>query len=163
MTARRSSFVRRALLALVAPALLVLATAPASAQGKGHGNGHRNEHDGKGKAAAQASAPHGTAGDAHAARAKSVPPGHAKRHVTHDDAVSVSRQVLGEKGYVVSRVERKGNTRVIYYYRGNNGRGKGHGPLMHMVVRPTTVDRYSFDGAPKGLVPDMMARLRQRM
>ena len=93
------------------------------------------------------------------ARVKAEPPGQAKKRVTHTEAVDVSRRVLVERGYVVSRVERRGDTRVIYYYRGNNGRGKGHGPLQRMVVRPSQ-DRFVFDGAPADVQKAVRMRLQ---
>ena len=137
----RHSFVRRALLALVAPALLAVASSPAHAQGKGkHAGGNAPSH----------ATP--------SAKAKSQAPGKAKHRVSHDEAVDVSRRVLVEQGYVVTRVERVGGNRVIYYYRGNNGRGKGHGPLQRIVVRPTA-DRYAFDGAPSNVLKAVTMRL----
>ena len=45
--------------------------------------------------------------------------------VSGDKAVSVSRSVLIQRGYHVVRVEQVGPTQVIYFRRGNNGRGKG--------------------------------------
>ena len=141
------SFVRRALLALVAPALFAVASTPAHAQGKGkHASGH-----------AQASAKPAAKNSAqNSAKPKSA--GKAKHRVSHDEAVDVSRRVLVEQGYVVTRVERVGGNRVIYYYRGNNGRGKGHGPLQRIVVRPTA-DRYAFDGAPSNVLKAVTMRL----
>ena len=145
----RHSFVRRALLALVAPALLAAASSPALAQGKGkHAGGN-----------AQSSAKPAAKGSAkNSAKPKSVAPGKAKHRVSHDEAVDVSRRVLVEQGYVVTRVERVGGNRVIYYYRGNNGRGKGHGPLQRIVVRPSA-DRYVFEGAPSNVLKAVTMRL----
>lgn len=65
-----------------------------------------------------------------------VPPGHAKRHYTSVEAVGVTRDVMRRHGYEVERVERHGDDQVIYYYRGNMGRGRGHGPLERMVIHP---------------------------
>jgi hypothetical protein len=71
---------------------------------------------------------------------------------TSTKAVDVSRTVLVKQGYEVVRVERVGATRVLYYRRGNNGRGKGKGPLEKLVIR-TVKDRVVFeDAAPDILV-----------
>ena len=91
--------------------------------------------------------------------AKAKPEGKGKHKVTHTEAVDVSRRVLVEHGYVVSRVERRGDTQVIYYYRGNNGRGKGQGPLQRIVVRPTA-DRFVFEGAPADVKRAVTMRLQ---
>ena len=75
------------------------------------------------------------------------PPGHAKKRVTTVDAVVVSRNILISHGYDVIRVERVGVTQVIYYRRGNNGRGRGHGPIEKMIVKPAG-DVVIFESAP---------------
>lgn len=86
-------------------------------------------------------------------------PAKAKIVITHDRAVDVTREVLVAKGYRVERVERVGATRVIYFYRGNRGRGRGRGPLMRMVVRPVG-DGFEFDHAPSGVTVDIKVRLK---
>ena len=105
-------------------AALALAAAPAHAQGKG-----------KGKAQPATPATPATAAQANAKGPRKVPPGQAKK-ITPDEAVTASRDVLQRNGYRVVRVETVGATRVIHYRRGNNGNGKGQGPLMKLVVRP---------------------------
>ena len=65
-----------------------------------------------------------------------VPPGQAKKHYTSVQAVDVTRDVMHRHGYEVTRVERHGDDQVIYYYRGNMGRGRGHGPVERMVIHP---------------------------
>lgn len=79
--------------------------------------------------------------------------GKAKHYAaTSTKAVDVSRTVLVKQGYEVDRVERVGATQVLYYRRGNNGRGKGKGPLEKLVIR-TVKDRVVFeDAAPDILV-----------
>jgi hypothetical protein len=152
MTAR--PFVRRALSAL---ALLAIVTAPAAAQqGKGK----------KGSASAHASKPAVKPAAKPAAKhsvkpaPKAKPAGGKEKHkVTHAEAVDVSRRVLIEQGYSISRVERRGDTQVIYYYRGNNGRGKGRGPLERIVVRPKA-DRFVFEGAPSSVLKAVTLRLQ---
>ena len=118
---------------LVLPAfvLAVAACVPAQAahaQGKGHGRG------------------------------QGAPPGHAKKHVvTTDRAIVVTREVLVSHGYEFVRVERLGEARVIYYRRGNMGRGKGKGPIERMVVRPAQ-ELVVFEAAPRPLRVDINVR-----
>src|SRR5262245_6180821 len=78
-----------------------------------------------------------------------VPPGQAKK-VTPSGAVVVIRDVFGRNGYEVVRVEQVGVTHVVYYRRGNMGRGKGKGPLERMVVRPSN-NIVVFEGGPANL------------
>lgn len=131
-----SRLVRRA---LVAAAVLSIAIVPsvASAQGKSKGSKGGDHGHGGGQR---------------------VPPGQAKKKYTHAQAVDISREVLVANGYVVQRVDVVNGTRVIYYYRGNNGRGKGRGPLERIVVRPSA-ERYVFDGAPRGILSEIMRRM----
>jgi hypothetical protein len=79
--------------------------------------------------------------------------------VSSDKAVSVSRTVLIEQGYQIVRVERAGPTRVIYFRRGNNGRGKGKGPLQRMVIR-TTRERVFFEEVEPSVLIDIDVRLK---
>jgi len=65
-----------------------------------------------------------------------VVPAPAKRRYTSVQAVDVTRDVMHRHGYEVARVERHGDDQVIYYYRGNMGRGRGHGPVERMVIHP---------------------------
>jgi hypothetical protein len=53
------------------------------------------------------------------ASARRVPPGHAKKTVTVDRAVIVTREVLTQHGYEVVRTESVDGTRVVYYRAGN--------------------------------------------
>jgi hypothetical protein len=86
--------------------------------------------------------------------------GKAKQYaVSSDKAISVTRTVLIEQGYQVVRVERVGPTRVIYFRRGNNGRGKGKGPLQRMVIR-TVRERVVFEEAEPSLLIDIDVRLK---
>jgi hypothetical protein len=79
--------------------------------------------------------------------------------VTSDKAVSVSRTVLTEQGYHIVRVERTGPTRVIYFRRGNKGRGKGKGPIQRMVIR-TTRERVYFEEVDPAVLIDIDIRLK---
>jgi len=89
-----------------------------------------------------------------------APPGHAKKKVvTADQAIIVTREVLVSHGYEIVRVERVQTTRVVYYRRGNMGRGKGKGPIEKIVIRPEP-DRVVFvSQPPKGLMIDINVRL----
>lgn len=79
--------------------------------------------------------------------------------VSSDKALSVTRTVLVEQGYNVVRVERVGATQVIYFRRGNNGRGKGKGPLQRMVIR-TVRDRVYFEEAEPSVLVNIDVRLK---
>jgi hypothetical protein len=79
--------------------------------------------------------------------------------VSTDRAVSVTRTVLVDRGYQVVRVERIGATHVVYYRRGNMGRGKGKGPLRRMVIR-TVRDRVVFEETEPSVQVDIDVRLK---
>jgi hypothetical protein len=88
---------------------------------------------------------------------KGTHPGQAKK-VTPDAAVVVTRDVLVKHGFTFVRVERVGGTQVIYYRRGNMGKGKGLGPIQRMVVRPSG-DIVVFDNAPSVVLVDVKLKL----
>ena len=79
--------------------------------------------------------------------------------VAPDRAVSVTREVLVRQGYEVVRIETVGNDQVIYYRRGNRGRGKGKGPLVTMIVRRVE-NRIVFVDTPDAILVDINVRLR---
>lgn len=85
-------------------------------------------------------------------------PGQSKKVVTTGDAVSASREILVKHGYQFVRVETVGATQVIYYRRGNMGKGKGLGPVEKMVVRPSS-SVVVFEGGPSGVLVDLRIRL----
>lgn len=88
-----------------------------------------------------------------------TPPGHQKKTpVTADKALEVTRVVLQEQGFLVVRVEQVEGARVVYYRRGNNGRGRGQGPIEKMVIRPAT-DRIVFEAAPESVRLQINIRL----
>ena len=89
---------------------------------------------------------------------QSPPPGQAKKQVTPAAAVVVSREVLVKHGFTVVRVEQLGNAQVIYYRRGNNGRGPPRGPMEKMVVRPSG-QIVVFEAAPAPVLADIKVRL----
>jgi len=86
------------------------------------------------------------------------PPPQAKKQVTPATAVVVSREVLVKHGFSVVRVEQVGATQVIYYRRGNNGRGRGGGPMEKMVVRPSG-QIVVFESTPAPVLADIKIRL----
>jgi hypothetical protein len=79
--------------------------------------------------------------------------------VSSDRAVSVTRTVLVQRGYVVVRVERLGPTHVVYYRRGNMGRGKGKGPIQRMVIRRMR-DRVIFEETEPSVLVDIDLKLK---
>jgi uncharacterized protein (UPF0548 family) len=92
-----------------------------------------------------------------------VQQGHAKRPKvkkvhTSDEAVDITRVVLREQGYELVRVEQRGDVRVVYYRRGNMGRGRGKGPIMYMIVRPSP-ERMIIERAPSAVLVQINVRL----
>lgn len=79
--------------------------------------------------------------------------------VTSDRAVMVTRTVLVERGYKVIRIERVGPSQVVYYRRGNMGRGRGKGPVERMVIR-TVRDRVVFEEAEPDVLVDIDLKLK---
>ena len=116
---------------LLAAASLFCPSRGALAQGKGHGN--QGSH---------------------------VPPGQAKKKVvTADQAIVATREVLVSHGYEIVRVEMVRETRVVYYRRGNMGRGKGKGPVERIVIRPEPERIVWVSPPPKGILVDINVRL----
>ncbi len=86
--------------------------------------------------------------------------GHKKEFaVAPDRAISVTREVLVRQGYEVVRIETVGNDQVIYYRRGNRGRGRGKGPLVKMIVRRVE-NRVIFVDTPDAILVDINIRLK---
>ena len=79
--------------------------------------------------------------------------------VSSDKAMDATKVVLQRQGYELVRVVQDGDTRVIYYRRGNNGRGKGKGPMERMVIR-TVNRRVIFDEAPSAILVDIDFQLK---
>jgi hypothetical protein len=79
--------------------------------------------------------------------------------VSSDRAVTVTRAVLVQRGYNVVRIEQVGPTRVVYYRRGNMGRGRGKGPIQRMVIR-TVRDRVVFEDAEPDVLVDIDIKLK---
>ena len=86
--------------------------------------------------------------------------GHKKEFaVAPDRAVSVTREVLVRQGYEVIRIQTVGNDQVVYYRRGNMGRGKGKGPPMKMVIRRVE-NHVVFVDTPDAVLVDINVRMR---
>lgn len=79
--------------------------------------------------------------------------------VAPDRAISVTRDVLVRQGYEVVRIDIVGNDRVVYYRRGNMGRGKGKGPIVKMIIRRVE-NRIVFVDTPDAILVDINVKLR---
>src|SRR5881396_2433758 len=84
-----------------------------------------------------------------------------KYAVTTDRALIVTKDVLVKQGYEVVRVENSGHDYVVWYRRGNKGRGKGKGPPVRMVIhRDMDMDRVVFLETPNAVLVDIDVRLK---
>jgi len=79
--------------------------------------------------------------------------------VSDDRAVTVTKEVLVKDGFDVVRVERVGETQVVYYRRGNMGKGKGKGPIQKMVIRRVS-NRIVFEETPADILVNIELKLR---
>ena len=93
-------------------------------------------------------------------------PGAAQGHgpkkefaVAPSHAVSVTRDVLVHQGFEVIRIETAGRDQVVYYRRGNMGKGKGKGPPLKMIIRHVE-NRVLFVDTPDAILVDINVRLR---
>jgi len=99
-------------------------------------------------------------GKSHGASGHHAPPGQAKKRVvTADQAIVATREVLVSHGYEIVRVETVQTTRVVYYRRGNMGRGRGKGPIERIVIRPEPDRVVWVSPPPRGLMIDINVRL----
>src|SRR5207245_810424 len=85
--------------------------------------------------------------------------GPKKYAVTTDRALVVTKDVLVAQGYEVVRVENSGRDYVVWYRRGNRGRGKGQGPPVRMVIH-RSVDRVVFINTPSAILVDIDVKLK---
>ncbi|PYO43150.1 MAG: hypothetical protein DMD33_07050 [Gemmatimonadetes bacterium] len=85
--------------------------------------------------------------------------GRKKYAVTNDRALVVTKDALVKQGYEVVSVENSGHDVVVWYRRGNRGRGKGKGPPAKMVIHRTE-DRVVFLSAPSEVLVDIDVRLK---
>ena len=79
--------------------------------------------------------------------------------VTNDKAMDVTKAVLQRQGYELVKIVRDTDTQVIYYRRGNHGRGKGKGPMERMVIR-TVNRRVVFEEASSAILVDIDFQLK---
>src|SRR5437762_13857169 len=78
---------------------------------------------------------------------------------SNDRALIVTKEVLVKQGYEVVRVENSGRDYVVWYRRGNRGRGRAKGPPVKMVIHRTE-DRVVFLSVPSAILVDIDVRLR---
>ncbi len=57
-----------------------------------------------------------------------------KETVSIEVAITATREVLTEKGFDVVRIEQEDDFQIVYYRRGNRGRGRGRGPVERLVI-----------------------------
>ena len=79
--------------------------------------------------------------------------------VSSDRAMTVTRTVLERQGFELVRVVRSEDAQVIYYRAGNQGRGKGKGPIERMVIR-TVERRVIFEDTPPAVLVDIDLNLK---
>ena len=86
--------------------------------------------------------------------------GHKKEFaVAPSRAVSVTREVSVRQGYEVVSIETNGDDQIVYYRRGNMGRGKGKGPKLKMIIRRVE-NRVVFVDTPDAILVDINVRLK---
>ena len=74
-------------------------------------------------------------------------------------ARAVTREVLVKQGFEVVRIETVKNDQIVYYRRGNMGRGKGKGPIAKMIIRRVE-NRIVFIDTPDAILVDINLRLK---
>lgn len=74
-------------------------------------------------------------------------------------AMSVTREILVRQGYVIIRTEKVKDDQIVYYRRGNMGKGKGHGPPLKLIIRRVQ-NRVLFVDTPDAVLVDINVRLR---
>ena len=79
--------------------------------------------------------------------------------VPQSRAVIVTKDVLARQGFEVIKIEHVGNDQVVYYRRGNMGKGKGKGPPLKMIIRRVE-NRVVFVDTPDAVLVDINVRLR---
>ncbi len=70
-----------------------------------------------------------------------------KETVSIEVTLTATREVLTEKGFDVVRIEQEDDLQIVYYRRGNRGRGRGGGPVERLVIR-WTPERVEVRDAP---------------
>lgn len=79
--------------------------------------------------------------------------------VPQSRAVIVTKDVLARQGFEVIRIEVVGNDRIVYYRRGNMGKGKGKGPPLKLIIRRVE-NRVVFVDTPDAVLVDINVRLK---
>jgi hypothetical protein len=97
-----------------------------------------------------------TVGTSPAAAQKAKPKHYA---VSTHHAVGVTKEVLVRQGFEVVRIEVVSGDQVVYYRRGNMGKGKGKGPVERLVIRRVD-NRIVFVDTPDFLLVDIDVRLK---
>ena len=85
--------------------------------------------------------------------------GPKKYAVTNDRALVVTKEVLVKQGYDVVRVENSGRDIIVWYRRGNRGKGKGKGPPVKLVIH-RYADRVVFLNTPSAILVDIDLKLK---
>lgn len=88
--------------------------------------------------------------------------GKSKEHdVTPTKAIEVTRAVLTGEGYEVVRIadDEVENAQVVYYRRGNMGKGKGKGPVARMVIHRVESKAVTLEAAPEWFLSRFVASL----
>lgn len=70
-----------------------------------------------------------------------------KATVSIEVAITATRDVLREQGFDIVRIEQEDDFQIVYYRRGNRGRGRGRGPVERLVIR-WTPERVEVRDAP---------------
>jgi len=86
--------------------------------------------------------------------------GHKKEFVVAPSrAASVTRDVLVHQGFEIIRIENVNHDQIVYYRRGNMGKGKGKGPPMKLIIRRVE-NRVVFVDTPDAVLVDINVRLK---
>lgn len=78
--------------------------------------------------------------------------------ITVELALSATKDVLVAQGFEVLRLEVQGGKQIVHYRAGNQGKGKGHGPPMRMVIQRTD-DRIVVLDAPDAVKLEIGVKL----
>jgi hypothetical protein len=80
-------------------------------------------------------------------RSKDKKPADDHSGVSVELALSATKDVLVKQGFEVVKVESQGDRQIVYYRAGNQGKGKGKGPPVRMVIERIN-DRIVLEDAP---------------
>lgn len=132
--------------------MIVAAALPAHAQGKSKSKGAEKKNE---KTVVVTSKGEVVAADKKTAKAIEKS---ARKRVSTSQAVVVTRDVLVTNGYQVLNVVPSGTTQVIYFRRGNMGKGRGLGPVQKLYVVPSG-EIVTFRSVPDPLLTTILRRL----